>query len=311
MPLLADDRAAGIRVFHIHVLQIKYKNSRLVLRHIDCTLGRQGLTRLDDLALALAVLGGREEVDRGHGRGIACLLLLLPDLALFERECRQKLTLGLVQLRQVQHLFEVGGVQAGGKAEQLGQPLHFLLVLGLHEVMEVRMPEHLVGGQPALDVEHQYLADEVYHEGLGLVDLEQSLPACWLYIWQIELAVEFIRVGVDVMAGRRADDLHDLDELLDGAVAGEEGLLGQELHQDAPGRPHVDLQPVHVVLEQQLGRPVVPGADVAHILLHVLEELGRAEVADPELQGLLLDEDVGGLDVAMAYFLLLRYSART
>jgi hypothetical protein len=57
-------------------------------------------------------------------------------------------------------------------------------------------------------------------------------------LWELVLHVVGIH-GPNLVAGRRAEDLDDLDELVDARLAGEQRLAEHELGHDAAGGPHV------------------------------------------------------------------------
>ena len=55
---------------------------------------------------------------------------------------------------------------------------------------------------------------------------------------KLELLVVWIHV-TDLVSRRGAEDLDNLDQLVNAAVAGEDRLAEQQLGDDAPGRPNV------------------------------------------------------------------------
>lgn len=98
-----------------------------------------------------------------------------------------------------------------------------------------------------------------------------------------ELVLHVVRVHrLDLLAGGCAQDLDDLDELIDAALSGEEGLAQHKLSHDAPGGPYVDVGRVVGRTENELGCAVVAGADIRDIGLARDEDLGRPEVAELE-----------------------------
>mmetsp|Transcript_24272 Transcript_24272/g.52374 ORF Transcript_24272/g.52374 Transcript_24272/m.52374 type:complete len:308 (-) Transcript_24272:543-1466(-) len=78
--------------------------------------------------------------------------------------------------------------------------------------------------------------------------------------------------GFDVNGGRRACDLEDLLQLVDGAGPRHHRLAVEHLCNDAPDRPHVDGECVVVRPEYDLRSPVPPRR-------HIVGEHGRALVA--------------------------------
>ena len=70
---------------------------------------------------------------------------------------------------------------------------------------------------------------------------------------------------LDLVEGRRPEHLDDLDELVDARLAGEERHPQQQLGEHAADRPHVDAARVVGGAENELGRAVVPRADVRDV----------------------------------------------
>ena len=117
-----------------------------------------------------------------------------------------------------------------------------------------------------------------------------------------ELVLHVVRVhGLDLLPGGRAQDLDDLDELVDAALAREERLAEHKLRHDTARGPDVDVGGVVGGAEDELGGAVVARADVGHVGLAGDQDLGGAEVAELEDAGGGVEEEVLGLDVAVAY----------
>ena len=78
--------------------------------------------------------------------------------------------------------------------------------------------------------------DEV--DGVG-VSLAEDLVE-WVRLDLRELVLHVVRVhGADLVAGRRAEHLDDLNELVDTRLAREQGLAQHELGHHAASRPHI------------------------------------------------------------------------
>lgn len=115
-----------------------------------------------------------------------------------------------------------------------------------------------------------------------------------------ELVLHVVGVHrLDLLAGGCAEDLDDLDELIDAALSGEEGLSEHELRHDAPGGPYVDVGRVVGRTKNELGSAVVAGADVRDIGLARDQDLGGPKVAELEDACSRVEEQVLGLDVPM------------
>lgn len=115
-----------------------------------------------------------------------------------------------------------------------------------------------------------------------------------------ELVLHVVRVHrLDLLARRCAEHLDDLDELIDAALSGEEGLAKHELSHDAPSGPYVDVRRVIGRTENELGCAVVAGTDVRDIGLASDEDLGRPKVAELEDARGGVEKQVLGFDVAM------------
>ena len=65
--------------------------------------------------------------------------------------------------------------------------------------------------------------------------------------------------------GGSAERLEDEEELVDFAVAREEGSLGCELSHDAPETPDIDGGPVVLLTEEDFRGPVPEGDDLASV----------------------------------------------
>ena len=73
---------------------------------------------------------------------------------------------------------------------------------------------------------------------------------------------------------RRPQDLDYLYQLIDVALGAEDGFEGEQLDEDAPGGPDVDLGGVGSASEDEFWGAVASGADVGQIGLVRLEALG-------------------------------------
>mmetsp|Transcript_11405 Transcript_11405/g.26005 ORF Transcript_11405/g.26005 Transcript_11405/m.26005 type:complete len:269 (+) Transcript_11405:215-1021(+) len=167
------------------------------------------------------------------------------------------------------------------------------------ELVEEDVAAPLEWTDPPLRIVRERARYEV-HGVLGRLRPENLPPLAGLDLREFELGV--VRVHAAYLLPRGgAEDLDDLDELVDARVAGEEGLAEQELGADAPLAPDVDARGVVGAAEDELGRPVVPAADVADVGLAPDEGLGAPEVAELELLVLGVDEEVLRLDVAVTY----------
>ena len=103
-----------------------------------------------------------------------------------------------------------------------------------------------------------------------------------------------------MFARGRSQNLDNFYELFHAAVPRENRLKGEQLDDDAPGRPHVYLAAVGGRIEDEFGRAIVPRTNIRDVVLLGLDDLGRAEVADLDLEGVGVDQDVWGLEVAVA-----------
>ena len=63
-------------------------------------------------------------------------------------------------------------------------------------------------------------------------------PGVSFDLWELELLVVGVHLA-DLFPGRRAEDLDDLDELVDAGVSGEDRLAQQQLRHHAARGPHV------------------------------------------------------------------------
>ena len=106
---------------------------------------------------------------------------------------------------------------------------------------------------------------------------------------------------LEVAVGGGAEELHDLDQvLLRRVLALVRQVAEEELHQDRAHRPDVDADGVLGRAEHELGRAVVPRADVRHVGLPLHQHLRAPEVAQPALERRRVAEQVVRLDVAVA-----------
>mmetsp|Transcript_58256 Transcript_58256/g.102476 ORF Transcript_58256/g.102476 Transcript_58256/m.102476 type:complete len:215 (-) Transcript_58256:540-1184(-) len=142
------------------------------------------------------------------------------------------------------------------------------------------------------------LADEV--DGLRRRGgLEDAAPGVCTNLRELELLVVGVH-GLELLLGRRAEDLDDLHQLVDTAAAGEDGRADQQLGEHAALRPHIDHRAVVRGPEDQLRRAVEAGADVRHIGLAFHKRLGGTEVAELEDLSDGVNQQVVRLDVSVA-----------
>jgi len=145
---------------------------------------------------------------------------------------------------------------------------------------------------------HQHLGHEVEHVRTQLA-LEDLRPLRGLDLRELLLVLVLVHQE-DLLLGRRAQHLDDLDQLVDCALAREERVAQQHLADDCAHAPDVDRHRLVGGAEDQLGRALVAAADVAHVGLARDQPLGRAEVADLEHVRGGVDQQVLRLDVAVA-----------
>lgn len=111
-----------------------------------------------------------------------------------------------------------------------------------------------------------------------------------------------LRVHLEyVLLSRRAEHSNNLDELVHGALAGEQRLSKQHFRNHAPRGPNVDLVRVLRGPEHQLRRAVVPGADVVNVRLSRYQLFGGPKVAQLKRMVPRVDQHIRGLDIAVAY----------
>ncbi len=84
--------------------------------------------------------------------------------------------------------------------------------------------------------------------------------------------------GEQLLLGGRAEHLDDLYQLIDRRFAGKQRLSQHQLGHDAARRPDIDGRRVVCAAKHQLGRPVVPRADVRDVGLARHEDLCAAEI---------------------------------
>lgn len=149
--------------------------------------------------------------------------------------------------------------------------------------------------------------DEDLHEkvdgvGVGVVEhlLEADLGSGRVDLVRVHRPVVLRVGGVDELLGGRAQQFGDLPQLEHGLLALENGLAHVHLAHDAAEPPDVNLGGVDAAADNQLGRPVVPRADVGNGGLVGLQDLGGAKVADLQEKRLRVDQNVRRLDVPVA-----------
>lgn len=110
---------------------------------------------------------------------------------------------------------------------------------------------------------------------------------------------------VDVVLGRAAGDGDDALELVEGGLAGEEGLVDDELADDATDGPHVDALGVLGGADDDFRRTVPSGGDVVGVDgalvavgLECGDGAGKAEVGDLH-QAVGVEEKIRGFHVTM------------
>lgn len=141
---------------------------------------------------------------------------------------------------------------------------------------------------------------DVVHGLLGGLGPEYLAPLAGFDLGELELGVVGVH-GANLLPGRGAEDLDDLDELVDAGIAGEQRLAEKELGADAALGPNVNGGGVVGAAKDELGGTVVPRADVRHVGLALDEGLGTAKVAQLELLRVGIDEQILRLDVTVAY----------
>ena len=126
----------------------------------------------------------------------------------------------------------------------------------------------------------QEFREDVQGLGRGGLGLEDLGPGAGLDLGEGKLSVVGVH-GEDLLACRRAQDLDDLHQLIDGRLAREEGLPEHELGHDTPGGPQVNGGGVVRRPKDELRRAVVARANVGNIGLAGNQGLG-AENRGPE-----------------------------
>lgn len=166
---------------------------------------------------------------------------------------------------------------------------------------EVRMLEDISSRRPRSGIEEEHSLQELESLGgdtVGVFFLESRGDA-------LGGAEEFVphqfRDTGPFAAGRGAEDGVDFVQLVDfAAVAGEDGVPGEDLDEDACGGPDVHGGAVLRLTQQQFRGAVPDGDDAVSVVLlpPLLVESGQAKVG--KLQGACLgDEDVGSFDIAV------------
>lgn len=143
------------------------------------------------------------------------------------------------------------------------------------------------------------LRDKIDGRGRGAVS-EHARPCVRLNGGEAEARVVGVH-GVDFLARGRAEDLDDLDQLLQTAIAREQRGAEQELCHDASKGPDVDGSGVLGGLEHELGRAVVARANVRHVRLAAHKLLRATKVAELHLMGPSVEQEVLRFDVAVTH----------
>lgn len=102
----------------------------------------------------------------------------------------------------------------------------------------------------------------------------------------------------DLGLGGRAHDLDDLDEMIDAALADEEGHLVDHFEHDAAHGPDVDHGGVLGGSEDELRSSIAAGADVWEVGFPRFQDLGGPEVTDGRI--FAFQQNIMWLDIAMA-----------
>mmetsp|Transcript_10411 Transcript_10411/g.22099 ORF Transcript_10411/g.22099 Transcript_10411/m.22099 type:complete len:417 (-) Transcript_10411:311-1561(-) len=239
---------------------------------------------------------GRTLVPRRHSR----LLLRVSVGRLLLRQLR-RLRLRLLRRRQVRLL----SLLLGGELVR-GRVLWQLVRLrGQRLCPKVVVVERLLGGNALGRVHAEELAQQVLRERLELLELVVKPVGVLLGV----LAAEHVVVGELGDAGPRglggrAEQAEDERELLKLVAAGQDRLAQQQLGEDAADGPHVDRRAVETRTEQQLGGAVPERDDPVGVRSKLLLKGPReAKVCKLELP-LVVDQQVGALDVAVEHAVL-------
>ena len=116
-----------------------------------------------------------------------------------------------------------------------------------------------------------------------------------------ELEFSIIRIHcLYLLSSRSSQHLYNLDQLINPTLSWKQRLSKQQLSNHASYRPNINRRRVVCASEDQLGRPVVSGADVGDIGLPLDQSLCGSEVAELEDVGCWVDEEVLGFDVSVA-----------
>ena len=156
----------------------------------------------------------------------------------------------------------------------------------------------LQGGYPG----RRGVLEQARHQvdGLGRCSCAKNLlPGVRLDLRELELGVVGVHL-LDLLASRGAQDLDNLDELVDARVTGENGLAQHKLCKDAAGAPHVDVGRVVGSTEDELGCTVISRANVRDVGLAADEVLRTPEVAEFQNARVRVEEQVLRLDISMA-----------
>ena len=91
-------------------------------------------------------------------------------------------------------------------------------------------------------------------------------PLSFLDLGELIVIEVIVRIHIDDLTlGGRAQNLDDLDQMIDAVLGNEEGSPLDHFQQHAAHRPHVDHSRVVIGSEDQLGGPVAPRADVGQV----------------------------------------------
>mmetsp|Transcript_66858 Transcript_66858/g.159547 ORF Transcript_66858/g.159547 Transcript_66858/m.159547 type:complete len:342 (-) Transcript_66858:33-1058(-) len=108
---------------------------------------------------------------------------------------------------------------------------------------------------------------------------------------------------VELLRRGRAQDLHDLEQLVNAILASEERLMKEHLSQNAARRPHVHRGCVIPRAQNELGGAVETRANVGLRNLVVGYPFGSAKVADLQRVASGIHKQIGRLDISMYHAL--------
>lgn len=108
----------------------------------------------------------------------------------------------------------------------------------ISQLVEIRVEQGWERSRPGLWIVLQQSSDEVNGFTWSPVS-EDLLPWQWSDLWEAVLFVFGVHC-LDLLSGRCAQDLDDLDELVNAALSREDWLAEHELSDDAADGPDVD-----------------------------------------------------------------------